>query len=75
MSITQDRLDHDLSCLVKAAREIVAENDELRALSRKLGDQLDDAMDEVYALKVTIRERDEIIAELQSMSASRRVAR
>lgn len=56
-------------------RENISERAQLDAQVRKVSAQLDDAMDEIYALKVTIRERDELIAELQQINTSRRTGR
>lgn len=75
MSATLDRLEADARKLVTLASDVVSENAQLDAQVRKVSAQLDDAMDEIYALKVTIRERDELIAELQQINTSRRTGR
>lgn len=43
------------------------EVDRLRKAEKKVGDQYLDALDEVYALREQLKERDEMIAELQAM--------
>jgi hypothetical protein len=72
---TLDVLERDAKRLIELAGSIVGENAKLERDFKKVSDQLNDALDEIYALKVTIRERDEIIAELQQISTSRRTGR
>ncbi len=43
------------------------EVERLRAAEKKVGEQYLDALDEVHALREQLKERDEMIAELQGM--------
>lgn len=61
--------------VVEIASAITGENVRLADEVKKVRDQLVDAQDEIYALGVKIRERDEIIAELQQLSSMRRTGR
>lgn len=72
MSATLNALEDGTRKLIDLMDEVAKENAKLHAEVRKLGNQLGDALDEVYSLKVTIRERDEMIAELQQIQAMRR---
>lgn len=71
----QEQLEAELAKVAKVAAVIVAESERVSRDRKKVADQLDDAMDEIYRLKIACREKDEIIAELQQVNTGLRTGR
>ncbi len=63
-----DALEVSANELLRVARRLDDENTSLRRDIKKLADQLGDALDEVYALRRQVADRDQMIAELQGIA-------
>lgn len=68
----EEVIDEHSNALREVARRLLASNDSLRKEVFKVQQQLGDALDEVHALKTKIREKDQIIDEMQVVRARRR---